>query len=87
MIAWAHPTSGVVEACAPSLMPDVSGMDVFAHINETRPDYGKRFVFMTGGAFTPKARDFLESVPNEHIEKPFSIRELRNLVSKRAATG
>ena len=23
VIAWAHPTSGVVEACAPSLMPDV----------------------------------------------------------------
>jgi acetyl esterase/lipase len=26
VIAWAHPTSGVVRACAPSLMPDVSGM-------------------------------------------------------------
>jgi acetyl esterase/lipase len=26
VIAWAHPTSGVVEACAPTLMPDVSGM-------------------------------------------------------------
>ena len=26
VIAWAHPTSGVVEACAPALMPDVSGM-------------------------------------------------------------
>lgn len=26
VIAWAHPTSGVVTACAPSLMPDVSGM-------------------------------------------------------------
>ncbi len=26
VIAWAHPTSGVVESCAPSLMPDVSGM-------------------------------------------------------------
>lgn len=26
VIAWAHPTSGVVEPCAPSLMPDVSGM-------------------------------------------------------------
>ncbi len=25
MIAWAHPTSGVVESCAPSLMPDLSG--------------------------------------------------------------
>ena len=26
VIAFAHPTSGVIEACAPSLMPDVSGM-------------------------------------------------------------
>ena len=26
VIAWAHPTSGVVRACAPSLMPDNAGM-------------------------------------------------------------
>lgn len=26
VIAWAHPTSGVVEKCAPSLLPDVAGM-------------------------------------------------------------
>ena len=26
VIAWAHPTSGVVEPCAPSLMPDNDGM-------------------------------------------------------------
>jgi len=26
VIAWAHPTSGVVEPCAPSLMPDNAGM-------------------------------------------------------------
>ncbi len=26
VVAWAHPTSGVVEKCAPSLMPDVAGM-------------------------------------------------------------
>ncbi len=25
IIAWAHPTSGVVEPCAPSLMPDLAG--------------------------------------------------------------
>ena len=25
MIAWAHPTSGVVQSCAPSLMPDLAG--------------------------------------------------------------
>jgi acetyl esterase/lipase len=26
VIAWAHPTSGVVPSCAPSLMPDTAGM-------------------------------------------------------------
>ena len=26
VIAWAHPTSGVMQACAPSLMPDNAGM-------------------------------------------------------------
>jgi hypothetical protein len=26
VIAWAHPTSGVVEKCAPSLMPDAAGV-------------------------------------------------------------
>jgi acetyl esterase/lipase len=26
VLAWAHPTSGVVRPCAPSLMPDVAGM-------------------------------------------------------------
>src|SRR5687768_15307996 len=26
VIAWAHPTTGVVPACAPSLMPDNAGM-------------------------------------------------------------
>jgi hypothetical protein len=25
VIAWAHPTSGVIESCAPSLMPDLAG--------------------------------------------------------------
>ena len=68
------------------MMPDVSGMDVFARMDESRPGYGERFIFMTGGAFTPKAREFLESVDNEYIEKPFSIRELRKLVSRRAAS-
>ncbi len=67
------------------MMPDVSGMEVFAQIQKSHPELAPRFVFMTGGAFTPKAREFLESVDNEHVEKPFSIRELRALVAKRAA--
>ena len=43
----------------------------------------ERFVFMTGGAFTPSARAFLESIDNEQIIKPFSLRDLRSLVARR----
>lgn len=66
------------------MMPDISGMDVYGRIRSARPALEGRFVFMTGGAFTPKAREFLESVANEQITKPFSLRELRTLVAKRA---
>ncbi len=65
------------------MMPEVSGMDVFSQVRRTRPEVASRFVFMTGGAFTPSARAFLESVENEQIYKPFSLRDLRSLVARR----
>ncbi len=65
------------------MMPEVSGMDVFARVRRARPEFAGRFVFMTGGAFTPSARAFLESIDNEQILKPFSLRELRRLVARR----
>jgi DNA-binding response OmpR family regulator len=33
-------------------------------------------VFMTGGAFTRAASDFLENVVNRYIEKPFEVHDL-----------
>jgi len=66
------------------MMPDLSGMEVYGKIRSTKPEFEAKFVFMTGGAFTPKARDFLDKVQAEHIEKPFSLRELRTLVNRRA---
>ncbi|MGH1343095.1 MAG: ATP-binding response regulator [Nannocystales bacterium] len=66
------------------MMPDVSGMDVFSQVRRSRPEIASRFVFMTGGAFTPSARAFLESVENEQIYKPFSLRDLRSLVARRS---
>ncbi len=68
------------------MMPDVSGMDVYARVRRARPEVAGRFVFMTGGAFTPSARAFLESIDNEQIIKPFSLRELRRLVARRSDT-
>jgi two-component system cell cycle sensor histidine kinase/response regulator CckA len=39
-------------------------------------------VFITGGAFTPAARDFLRRVPNERFEKPFDGGRLRMLAKE-----
>jgi two-component system cell cycle sensor histidine kinase/response regulator CckA len=53
------------------MMPQLSGMDLFADIRERDPELARRFVFMTGGAFTPRAREFVAEVPNVTLEKPF----------------
>ena len=95
-VAVAKSGREAIEACRGSdfdlvlcdvMMPDVSGMEVFGRVRDAHPNLQTRFVFMTGGAFTPKAREFLESVENESIAKPFSLSELRGLVARKAETG
>jgi hypothetical protein len=36
--------------------------------------------FVTGGAFTERAQRFLTSVPNPHLEKPFTIEQLLEIL-------
>lgn len=62
------------------LMPGMSGMDLHQQLAERRPGLEQRLVFMTGGAFTPRASEFLGTVPNRRVEKPFDLREVRHLV-------
>jgi DNA-binding NtrC family response regulator len=64
-------------------MPDVTGMDVFTRTTQARADIGQRFVFMTGGTFSPRARDFLDQVANERLDKPFDLQTVRNLARSR----
>jgi CheY-like chemotaxis protein len=64
------------------MMPQVTGMDFHARVKRAFPRLTDSIVFLTGGAFTPSAREFLESVPNARIEKPFVARELRNIVNR-----
>ncbi|RYG74121.1 response regulator, partial [bacterium] len=54
------------------MMPQVTGMDIHAKLAVERPDMVERLVFMTGGAFTARASDFLKRVSNVRLEKPFS---------------
>lgn len=61
-------------------MGDVSGMDLHAWLAEQHPEAAARMIFMTGGAYTPEARAFLDRVPNPRVEKPFRLEELQALV-------
>jgi CheY-like chemotaxis protein len=63
------------------MMPQVTGLDFYAKLVEIDPKQASRVVFMTGGAFTPAARAFLDGAPNHRIEKPFDIQELRVLIN------
>ena len=67
------------------MMPRLSGMDFHAALAQEAPDQAARIVFMTGGAFTPSARQFLDQVPNRHVAKPFEMQELRALIDDRVA--
>jgi len=65
------------------MMPDVTGMDLHDELTEFAPDQADAVVFLTGGAFSIRAREFLDRVPNQRIEKPFEPDRLRAIVNAR----
>ncbi len=58
------------------MMPDMTGMDVYDAVKQTREDLLSKIVFMTGGVFTERARGFIATVQNEILEKPIDVRNL-----------
>jgi len=62
------------------MMPETSGIVVWEALNERQPEVLPKFVFMTGGAFTDDARDFLENYQGRRLEKPFNVRQVEELL-------
>ena len=63
------------------MMPRTSGVDLHRWLVERAPELARRTVFITGGTFTPKCREYLESVENLKIEKPFDTKILKKIVA------
>jgi CheY-like chemotaxis protein len=71
------------------MMPEMTGMELWAALARARPGLEQRMVFITGGTFTERAREFLESTTNAWLEKPFEAGALREVVAdhlRRAGT-
>jgi DNA-binding NtrC family response regulator len=61
------------------MLTDGTGMDLFAWLERHQPALAPKVVFMSGGAFTTEANEFLARVSNKRLEKPFTPRQLRDL--------
>jgi CheY-like chemotaxis protein/two-component sensor histidine kinase len=64
------------------MMPQITGMEVHETVAKIDKAQADRIVFMTGGAFTERARAFFETTNNQRIEKPFDLKTLRHFVNE-----
>jgi two-component system cell cycle sensor histidine kinase/response regulator CckA len=64
------------------MMPQTSGMDVYDELVRTVPEQAARMIFVTGGAFTDRARHFLKGLSNPTLDKPFDSAHLFESVTR-----
>jgi CheY-like chemotaxis protein len=55
------------------MMPGMTGIDLHERVARERPERARRFVFVTGGTYTARARQYLERVSNPRLDKPFDV--------------
>ncbi len=64
------------------MMPGMSGITLYERLRDARPKLAGRLVFLTGGAFTPQAVEFLRDTTVPTLTKPFKMDALRALVTQ-----
>jgi PAS domain S-box-containing protein len=64
------------------MMPDMTGADFYTELYRLAPERAANMIFMTGGAFTPNAHAFLNSITNDRLEKPFDMALLKSIVQE-----
>lgn len=62
------------------MMPGVSGNDLYERVVTQRPELANKFVFISGGAFTERAREFLATTRLPQVSKPFTREALVNAI-------
>ena len=65
------------------MMPEMTGMELYQELVQIAPEQARAMIFLTGGAFTQSSHEFLDTVENERIEKPFQASYLRALINTR----
>ena len=63
------------------MMPGMTGMEFFDSLRTSNPELSRRVVFVTGGAFTERTKEFLEQTSNATLSKPFDTVALKRIVA------
>lgn len=63
-------------------MPGLGGMGFYREVARVRPEVLKKIMFISGDSMCTETREFLNSIGNLSLRKPFSIDELSAAVSK-----
>jgi signal transduction histidine kinase/CheY-like chemotaxis protein len=66
------------------MMPHKSGMDFYDAVCAAHPGMLPRLFFMTGGAFTSRAMEFVKALPHPPLEKPLRAAALRSMLEAAA---
>lgn len=64
------------------MMPDLDGCSFHRQVAEVAPELLSRIVFCTGGAFTPRALEFVSSLTTPVLEKPIGWPALSQVVAR-----
>jgi CheY-like chemotaxis protein len=62
-------------------MPELGGRELYEELARRHPAAAARLVFSTGDAVRGDTLAFLESLDRPYLHKPFSLAELRTLLS------
>jgi CheY-like chemotaxis protein len=68
------------------MMPGMTGMDWYKWLSSHDRGLAARVIFVTGGAVTQKAREFLAHHDHAVVSKPFEPREILAAVARARAT-
>jgi CheY-like chemotaxis protein len=67
------------------MMPEMPGFDLLEQLRLVAPDQADCIVFMTGGATTTRAREFVQTWRGAVLQKPVSMDAVREKVQKALA--
>jgi CheY-like chemotaxis protein len=64
------------------MMPQITGVELYHTLSLELPEQASKVVFISGGPFTPLARQFFDEIQSPRLEKPVSPRDLRALINE-----